>query len=1478
MAAIDPAELVALRQRVAELSSEQRERLREKIEAQGISWEEICPAELSSSSASERPERLPLTPSQAHVWVLHQLYPELSAYHIAFAWCFEGKLEVKAVSTALQSLVDRHEGLRTVFRQGEDGQPFQVLLEEVRFECEGGDGGEDWVKRPFDLVHGPLLRAELNEEEAGKWRLRLVLHHLIADGWSRGVLMRDFVRFYRAAIGLVDEAAARSDEELSRLNFETYESDQEWRASAGARDELSYWKRRLEGLRPLELPLDWPRPSDATFESRMQTRTLPPHLNEAMHALAKRAGASFFMVLLGAFKFLLHRYSGERDLALGVPVAGRRAEESRELIGFFVNTLVLRTKFELEPEATFIDWVRCVKETVLGGLAHQFVPFSQVVEACASERTSHRNPLFEVMFQVQSDGYSLQNAESPDVALPGLSLRQEPVPLQETKFDLTWHLFEREEGSLLAVEYRSALFSDARIERLMAYFENLLECLAKEAERPLYEVDFLGTSERANLLRISQGDKGLAGAGTFIESFTNQVREKRDAIAVRSGDQVLSYKELECQASALASWLLRQGLQRGERVGLSFSRSPGLLVAILGVMKAGGAYVPIDPELPEARRTFLREDSGCALVLNSLPELEEGDEEVPPPSGDDLCYLLYTSGSTGKPKGVAINHGGLMHYLRWAVLHYPYEQGWGAPVQSSIGFDATITSLLGPLMVGKTVQLLPDEEVIEPLVKSMISGPGVVKVTPAHLLAVEPFLRTDLSEEQVPKALVIGGEALTDRHVDFWRKHYPSVKLFNEYGPTETVVGCCVHEVIAEDVAGGLPIGRPIAGTQLYVLNEELSLQPTGVPGELYISGDGVAQGYHGRPSLTAEKFLPNPFSQKGGEHGEVMYRTGDRVRFREDGLLEYLGRMDEQLQLRGYRIEPAEIELALRQQEGLREAAVVERRGQLVAFVSGEFDELRVKVSLQKELPAYMVPGIIQVLEEFPLTANGKVDRLALPDLKIVQSDQEIIAPRTEREEILLRVWQEVLGHEGFGVEDNFFEQGGDSIMAMQIIAGARREGLSLTPTQLFEHQTIVGLAQIARDQAEEAEEIVAGEVPLSSLQLAFLESEPTEPGHFHQGLVLKVNAEVDLTLLEAALREVVGYHDAFRLRMARGENGQWEQDYGVDTGEVIFEVVDRPSSSVEMVKRQGPFDLKSGPLTKAVVFRGEEGICLWWQAHHFIVDGLSWRILLEDLETIYGQLARNEAVKFSQKTTSLSRWWREYPAKQVAGVFGDRANRWTWDEAEEFSWEIGIGDHPVKEVEVLGTLAQAYGEFLRVSELPVSLERHGRQHSRPDLDVTRTVGWFTSLHFLLIALPGTGLDHVLRQLDGQLNSLARQDSGGHQVELSFNYLGRLTMPSGSLLQGLAAGEIPEMNHPKNGRSFPLELVAWIEGERLKIRFRWHRALLAPAAVEQIAQRQCSLFESLLEGAVKPKVILKKDPNLSKLMSKLKSRDGTRQ
>ena len=449
---------------------------------------------------------------------------------------------------------------------------------------------------------------------------------------------------------------------------------------------------------------------------------------------------------------------------------------------------------------------------------------------------------------------------------------------------------------------------------------------------------------------------------------------------------------------------------------------------------------------------------------------------------------------------------------------------------------------------------------------------------------------------------------------------------------------------------------------------------------------------------------------------------------------------------------------------------------------------------------------------------------------------------------------------------------------MAMQIIAGARREGLSLTPTQLFEHQTIVGLAQIARDQAEEAEEIVAGEVPLSSLQFAFLESKPTEPGHFHQGVALNVNAEVDLTLLEAALREVVAYHDAFRPRMARGENGQWEQAYGADTGEVIFEVVDRPCSSVEMVERQGPFNLESGPLTRAVVFRGEEGICLWWQAHHFIVDGLSWRILLEDLETSYGQLARNEVVKFSQKTTSLSRWWREYPAKQVAGVFGDRANRWTWDEVEEFSWEIGIADHPVQEVEVLGTLAQAYGEFLRVSELPVSLERHGRQHSRPDLDVTRTVGWFTSLHSLLIALPGTGLDHVLRQLDGQLNSLASQDSGGHQVELSFNYLGRLTMPSGSLLQGLAAEEIPEMNHPKNGRPFPLELVAWIEGERLKIRFRWHRALLAPAAVEQIAQRQCSLFESLLEGAVKPKVSLKKDPNLSKLMSKLKSRDGTRQ
>ena len=1456
MPSLDPVKLAALRSRVAGLSSAQKERLRAGLGAQGIAWSDICPAE-EKAPTEERPDRLPLTPSQAQVWVLHQLYPELCAYHIAFAWHFEGSLEPAKVKKALSLLAARHEGLRTVFRQDEEGQPYQIVLPDGEVEfliVEEADS--DFVARPFDLASGSLARMELQCLGATEWRLRIVLHHLIADGWSRGILMKDFSRFYR-------EGEVGEKEDLSQATFEVFQSDQRWRASDEAKDDLKYWIKNLEGFAPLELPCDRPRSSQASFGSATLTRTLPSHLRDAMVALGRETGASLFMVMLAAFKLLLHRHTGERDLSLGVPVAGRQHEKSRDLIGFFVNTLVMRTQLNLPPTATFADWVLRVKETVLGGLAHQFVPFSQVVEACAPDRTSHRNPLFEVMFQLQSDGYGLQNADAPEVGLPGVVLTQAPLPLPETKFDLTWHLFEREEGFLLAVEYRTSLFDEERIERLMGHFENLIGGLT--ATKPLTDLGWIGAEEKKTLIQHSQGRPAPIGKATFLEKFREQVKRNAKAVAIRCEEEELTYQELDDRSQRLAYQLRGRGVKRGSVIGVSLPRRPDLLIALLGIMKAGAAYLPIDPDLPLARREYLREDSGCLFVLDSIDEVSpvEGFSDLASSQENDLCYLLYTSGSTGRPKGVAVTHGSLMHYLEWALNTYPYEEGWGSPVQSSVGFDATITSLFGPLLAGKVVHLLPQVEVIEPLAALIQSGPGVVKITPAHLAAVEPFLATDLALERLPKALVIGGEALTSGHVAFWRSHYPQVRIFNEYGPTETVVGCCVHEMGEEDGEGAVSIGFPTAGTSLYILDEEFSLQAIGVPGELYIAGGGVAEGYRDRPALTAERFLPNPFAMNSSD--QVMYRTGDRVVRSEDGSLRFLGRRDGQLQLRGYRIEPGEVEETLRRQPGVTEAAVVLRGGQLVAFVKGEASQ-DLRTALEVDLPSYMIPRVFRVMSELPLTVNGKVDREALPELEIPKAGSKI-APRTEDEATLLKVWQAVLAKEELGVEDNFFEQGGDSIMAMQIIAGARREGLRLTPALLFEHQTIASLARVAEVQTEEKAEIVSGEVPLSLLQKAFLESDQAEPGHFHQGLFLKINPALDRDRLEGALRIVVAYHDAFRLSF----DAAFRQSYREEAGEVLFEVIELNDFS-EIAQKQGPVDLLNGPLTRAALLQVGDEFRLWWQAHHLVVDGFSWRILLEDLEMAYCQMSEGKKVKLSPKTVSLAKWMKVEEAQSrplSSALFENKPeSRWTWANAEEKEWEVHCGDIGFKESEVLGALVQACGDFFRIEEIPVAVESHGRQGT---LDVSRTVGWLTTIDPMLAFLPGTGLEATVKRVEEQLR---KNQGAAIQPQLSFNFLGKLTMPAGELLLGLAPEDLPGLNDAENLRPYPLEVIAWISKDMLKIRWRWHRLALTETSIDQLGSRHKSLLESLgIRIPTTPKVPRKKEPRMSKLMEKLNSR-----
>ncbi|MEL6763796.1 MAG: amino acid adenylation domain-containing protein, partial [Cyanobacteria bacterium J06607_6] len=977
--------LETLQQRIAALSPERRALLEQRLQQQGLAPVTVA----APLTPQPRPPAVPLSPAQQNLWVRHQLNPESSAYHIGLSWQLAGTLDIAALERSLSEIVQRHESLRTQF-VAPVGQPHQEirshrlaaplpvtnlsLLPKAAIAAEVQRLTEHCVKQPFDLSRDPLLRSRLLRLDETTAILLLVLHHLVADGWSRGVLMRELATLYRDFTN--DAVPTLPPLPIQYADYTLWQ--QQWLQSDACRTQLDYWRQQLSGLPALELPTDRPRPAVPNFTSRTCTGTLSSDCVTALKTLSQQAGTTLFMTLLAAFKLLLHRYSAQADIGVGVPVANRNHPEVEPLIGFFVNTLVLRTRFT--DKMTFRELLQQVRQVTADAFQHSEVPFAKVVEALQPDRDLSQNPLFQVMFQLQS-GYQHQNAAHPDLALPGLAVQQTWLDPGQTKFNLTWHGIEREDGLLLAVEYRLDLFDEARIQRMLGHFQTLLAGILANPDRPVAELPLLSSADRHQVLVTWNQTSVSQPSQCFHQRFEQQVEQTPDAIAVTDPTQQLTYYQLNRRANQLAHTLKAQGIRPETLVGVHLPRSVELLVALLGVVKAGGAYVPVDPSLPAERVRWLLADAQVSLIVTSgaetlgasldgvYPTLDligDRDRIAQAPDHnlavslepDNLAYVIYTSGSTGQPKGTLLTHQGLSNYLNWATQTYPVAEG-GAPVQSAIGFDATVTSLFTPLLVGQTVTLLPETHEIEALTQALQAGDtfGLVKLTPAHLKALEPLVLSPSTHAPISppaKALILGGEALYGRDITPWRQRFPQLRLVNEYGPTEAVVGCCIYDVPLDFNADTVPIGRPIANVQLYVLDPDLEPVPIGVPGELYIGGAGVARGYLNRPDLTAERFVPNPFygkaegnrkqgtgtreqgtgNRKNPElkthlleqiiknpeqgqnpstvrlastmssaessahaeahppiHSSTLYKTGDRVSYRPDGIIEYLGR-----------------------------------------------------------------------------------------------------------------------------------------------------------------------------------------------------------------------------------------------------------------------------------------------------------------------------------------------------------------------------------------------------------------------------------------------------------------------------------------------------------------------------------------------------------------------------------------------------------
>ena len=1048
-----------------------------------------------------RREALPLSFAQQRLWFLDQWQPGSPAYNIPTALRMTGSLRPAVLEAALGEIVRRHESLRTVFESVE-GEPVQKIraagawmlpsvdlggLPGAERESETRRLARQEARRPFDLSQGPLFRGCLLRLDAGEHVLLGTMHHIVSDGWSMGVLTRELGALYRAFC----EGAPSPLPELPIQYVDYAHWQRAWLSGEVLAAELGYWREQLAGMPPvLSLPTDRPRPSVRSVRGGSEPFRLTADLTGALQTLGRAEGATPFMMLLAAFQALLGRSSGREDVSVGTPIAGRNRVEIEGLIGFFVNTLVLRT--DLSGDPSFRELLGRVREVALAAHSHQDLPFEKLVEELEPERSPSHTPLFQVMFM-------LQNAPAGELDLPGVRLRSLGSESSGTaaKFDLTLTVAEVGGTFQGAIEYNVDLFDAASVRRMAGHFAALLEGAVAEPGERLSERSLLTPAERRQLAEWNGRQAGLPGERCLHELFEEQAARTPDAVALAFGEERLSYRELDRLAERMSRRLRSRGVGPDVLVGLGAELSPGMVVGLLGILKAGGAYVPLDPAYPRERLAFMVRDTGMPILLvgphwrEILPEFEgrmispddarEAQETGPgDPTGSgatpgNLAYVIYTSGSTGQPKGVMISHQGVVNYLTWCQEFYRVGSGSGAPVHSSPAFDLTVTSLLAPLLAGRTVTLLP--EGVEGLAAALAGGEpfSLIKITPAHL---------DVLKQLVPSgsagsagAMVIGGEALHGASLAYWREHAPATRFINEYGPTETVVGCCVHEVAAaEPSSGPVPIGRPIDNVEMHVLDPWGQPSPAGVPGELHIGGAGLARGYLGRPDLTAERFVPDPWS---GRPGARLYRTGDLASWRPDGCLEFRGRTDHQIKIRGFRIELGEIEVVLGQHPAVREATVLAREDssgdrRLVAYVTPRGAEPAVEelVSfLRERLPEHMVPSAFVLLEALPLTSNGKVDRGALPAPERARSsaDGENLGPRDGIELELVRIWEDLLGVAPIGVTDDFFELGGHSLLAVRLLANIQRRfgqrlSRDLSLAVLFQGATIEGLARVLR------------------------------------------------------------------------------------------------------------------------------------------------------------------------------------------------------------------------------------------------------------------------------------------------------------------------------------------------------------------------------------------------------------------------------
>lgn len=1207
--------------------------------------------------------------AQQRLWFLDQLNPGSAAYNMPTALRIKGDLDLDVLERSLKEVIRRHEILRTTFDQ-QDGLPVQIIAPDIAVslgvkhingqpESQLGEIIQGMInaeaERPFDLSTGPLLRMSVIKCADHDYVLQLTVHHIVADAWSMRVLLNELMSLYDTFMH--KQSSTLTEPDIQYADFSEWQH--EWLAGEVLEQQLTYWREQLTDAKPLELPTDRPRGIARSAKGASVSAELPGKLLSHLKVLGQESSASLFMVCLAGFKALLARYSGQSDLVVGTPIWNRHHRQLEELVGFFVNTLALRTN--VSDDLDFAGLVECVRDNALAAYAHQDLPFERLVEALGVQRHSSDIPLLRVMFSMQ---------HAPKLSLlADLEVEHLSSQTHSAKFDLSMIIAEHDDGLTATIEYRTDIYDRNTIERMLSHYRRLLEAAVDEPSKPVSQLQLLSAQERDELLLVwSQGGSSQTSESNVCQQFEQQAEANPQALAVRTDEESLSYGELDRKANQLATYLHRQGVDAGDIVALGMERSLDMVVAALAVLKTGAAYLPLDIAHPDERLAYILKDAGAGLVLSHSATRERFPQEVrcvcldseaevisskddtsPQSQAVDhsLAYIIYTSGSTGQPKGVEIEHAALANLAGWTQRTFGLSEEDRGALLSGAAFDASVWELWPYLSCGASVVIVDDEIRNSPA--RMIAWLAQQEVSIAFMPTplAELCLQADWPEVMPLRVLLTGGDVLHRSPL----KGLP-FSLYNNYGPTENTVVATSAEVPPGGSEQYTPsIGKPIDGVQVYVLDTAMQPVPVGVAGEMYIGGAGLARGYRNNEALTARCFVDNPFIETGGR----LYRTGDRARFRSNGELEFLGRLDNQIKLRGFRIELSEIEAVLYGHKAVQRAAVVAHEVRLddrhlVAYVechSGHsVSDESLREHLKQHLPSYMLPAMYIQLDVLPVTFNGKVDRAALPEPSQDAFAADFTSPRTPTEQAVADIWADVLKLKQVGAHDNFFELGGHSLLAMQIISRVEKVLNADLPLQsLFDEPTVGEFAAAIDNKAWKKDGFMPPPLlpqprdpddcehsfPQSPSQqrLWFLEQlEPNTPT-YNIPTVYHLSGELDVAALQQSVTALIKRHEILRTTFAVGEKGQLLQVVKAEAPEVIsmtnlaeLSANMREEQAKQMVLEEArvPFNLTRGPLLRFLLLRfSEQEHILLVNMHHIITDAWSMSIFIGELCELY-------------------------------------------------------------------------------------------------------------------------------------------------------------------------------------------------------------------------------------------------------------------